>query len=129
MNRPVRSGPLFALTLLMLYPGLTLAYQGGYPFLTGEWFTLRGQLGSWVMWGKSLGVDPQIVSLLKLGVGLAWLGGVPGIWAGSEAAYGLTLLAALGTVVYDPPKGTLLGLIALGFLVLGRQKTSEVVLT
>ena len=129
MSRPVQPGALFVLTLLMLYPGLTLAYQGGYPFFTGEWFTLRGQLGSWMVWGKSLGVDRQIISVLKLGLGLAWLGGVPGIWAGSQAAYGLTLLAALGTTVYDPPKGTLLGLVGLACLVLGRQKPSEVVLT
>lgn len=129
MFRPVRSGPLFVLTLLMLYPGLTLAFQGGYPFLTGEWFTLRGQLGSWITWGKAAGIDPQIVSVLKLLVGLAWLGGVPGIWAGSQAAYGLTLLGCVGTLAYDPPKGTLLGLIGLTCLILGRQKTSEVVLT
>ncbi len=129
MYRPVKPGPLFALTVLMVYPGLTLAFQGGYPFLTGEWFGLKGQLGSWMTWGKSLGVDLHVVSALKLGVGLAWLAGVPGIWAGSQAAFGLTFLACAGTLAYDPPKGALLGLVGLGCLILGRQKNDDRVLT
>lgn len=129
MYRPVRPGPLFVLTLLMMYPGLTMAFQGGYPFLTGEWFTLRGQLGSWITWGKAGGLDPQMVSAVKLLVGLAWLGGVPGIWAGVPAAYFLTLLAAAGTLVYDPPRGTVLGLLALALLIFGRQDDKQPLLT
>jgi hypothetical protein len=129
MYRPVKPGALWVLTLLMLYPGLTMAFQGGYPFLTGEWFTLKNDLGSWITWGKGIGVDPQITSALKLLVGLAWLGGVPGIWAGSPLAYHLTAFAATLTLLHDPPKGAILGAAGLAALILGRQKNDETVLT
>jgi hypothetical protein len=129
MERPVKPGALFVLTLLMLYPGLALAFQGGYPFLAGEWFNLKNDLGSWMAWGKGLGVDLHVVSGLKLGLGLAWLGGVPGLWAGARPAYFLTLLAAAGTLLHDPPRGTVLGLVGVAALVLGRQDRKQVALT
>jgi hypothetical protein len=129
MQRPIKPGPLFVLTLMMLYPGLTLAYQGGYPFLSGEWLGLKNQLGSWANWGTALGLNPHVVPALKLALGLAWLGGVPGMWMGVEAAYFLTFAAAVGTVVYDPPKGTILGVVAAALLIFGRYKKGELVLT
>ena len=43
MLRPVRPVALVILTACMLYPGVTMLYQGLYPFVAQEWFNLVGE--------------------------------------------------------------------------------------
>jgi hypothetical protein len=70
------------LTVCMIYPGVTLLYQGLYPFVTGEWFNLVGQQGPWMDLARKLGIPLVAVTGAKAALGAAWLGGVLGLWAG-----------------------------------------------
>ena len=48
MKRPVRPVALVILTLCALYPGLSAVFQGLYPWVTGQEFTLVGQTGAFM---------------------------------------------------------------------------------
>lgn len=115
MTRPVRPVALVLLTACMLYPGVTLLFQGLYPFATGEHFNLVARLGTWMDLGSRFGIPLPVVSLLKAGLGGAWLAGVLGLWAGDMRAYPLALLAAAGSLLYPggPMIMGVIGLIAL----------------
>src|SRR2546428_107785 len=62
MTRPVRPVALVILTACMLYPGLTLLWQGLNPFVAGDYFNLMGQTGPWMAAAAKLGL-PRIVPL------------------------------------------------------------------
>ena len=125
MNRPVRPVALVILTACALYPGLSMVFQGFYPWVTGEWFTIVGQNGPWVDLATKIGLSPIPVYLLKGLLGLAWLAGVPGLWAGDGRAYPLVLLAAAGSLLY-PIGPSIMGAIALVCLLAFREKPGTV---
>lgn len=125
MIRPVRPVALYVLTLCAIYPGLTMVYQGGYPFVAGEPFNLVGQLGPWVTLGQTLGLHAAVAPVLKMLVGLAWLGGVAGLWAGDWRAYPLALLGAAGSLLY-PWGPMVMGAIGLVCLIVFRERSDTV---
>ena len=102
MKRPVRPVALVILTLCALYPGLTSAFQGFYPWVTGQEFALLGRMGAFVDLPFKMGMATWVPHLVKGLIGLAWLGGVPGLWAGDGRAVPLTALAALGSLLLGP---------------------------
>src|SRR5437867_6946280 len=99
MKRPVRPVALVILTACLLYPGVTMLYQGLYPFVSGEYFTLVAQLGPWMDLAARLHIPPVVILLAKGGLGAAWIAGVLGLWAGDGRALPLVLLAALGSLL------------------------------
>lgn len=115
MKRPVRPVALVILTLCALYPGLAAVFQGFYPWVTGQPFALMGQEGVFVTTLVHFGAPIWAPNLLKGLIGLAWLGAVPGLWAGDWRAYPLALLAALGSLLLGPGPGVMgiVGLICL----------------
>ena len=121
MERPVRPVALVILTACMLYPGVTTLYQGLYPFVAGEWFTLVGQQGPWEMLALKLGLTLVAVYGLKA----ALVGGVLGLWAGDQRAYPLALLAAVGTLLC-PGGGMVMSAIGLVCLLAFREKPEDV---
>ena len=136
MTRPVRPVALVILTACMIYPGVTLLFQGLYPFVAGEYIMLVGKLGVWMDLANRFGIPPVIVLLLKAAIGLAWVAGVTGLWAGDPPiqlgkttlpgmAYPLTVLAALGSLLY-PGGEMLMSLIALIVLFGFRENPREV---
>ena len=125
MKRPVRPVALVILTACLLYPGVAFLYQGLYPFAAGENFNLVAQLGPWMDLAKKVGLPLWIVSLLKAGLGAAWLGGVLGLWAGDGRAIPLVLLAAVGTLLY-PGGGMVMAVLALVCLFAFREADSVV---
>src|SRR5437867_364379 len=100
MTRPVRPVALVILTIAMVYPGVTLLYQGGYPFINGDYFNLVGSYGPWASFFGRFGVPQQVVDGIKIFVGLLWCAGVLGLWAGDRKAYPLALAAAGLTLFY-----------------------------
>lgn len=125
MTRPVRPVALVILTICMLYPGLTLLWQGLYPFVAGEYFNLTGQLGPWMGLALRWGIPPIVVLALKTMIGLAWLAGVPGLWAGDMRAYPLVLLAAVASLLH-PGGAMVMGAIGLVCLLFFRENPDEV---
>ena len=125
MLRPVRPVALVILTACMLYPGVTMLYQGLYPFVAQEWFNLVGDQGPWMNLALKLGIPVVAVTLAKAALGAAWLGGVLGLWAGDGRAYPLALLAAAGSLLY-PGGGMVMGAIGLLCLVFFREKSDAV---
>ncbi|HYM80921.1 MAG TPA: hypothetical protein VEY91_05865 [Candidatus Limnocylindria bacterium] len=125
MSRPVRPVALVLLTACMVYPGITMLFQGLYPFVAGEWFTLVGDPGLWTTWLGNLGIPPLVPNLLKAGLGLAWIAGVLGLWAGDGRAYPLALAAAAGTLLY-PGGGMVMAVIGLVCLIGFRENADEV---
>ena len=99
MTRPVRPVALVILTACLAYPGVTLLWQGLYPFIAGEYFNLVGQTGPWMAIVQKLGLPPIVALGAKAGLGLAWIAGVLGLWAGDGRAYPLALLAAAGSLL------------------------------
>ena len=59
MTRPVRPVALVILTVAMVYPGVTLLFQGGYPFINGDYFNLVGSYGPWASFFGRFGVRRQ----------------------------------------------------------------------
>ncbi len=102
MKRPVRPVALVVLTLCALYPGLTAFFQGFYPWVTGQPFALISKEGPFETTLMHLGAPIWVPNLLTGIIGLAWLGGVPGLWAGDLRAWPLVLLAALGSLLLGP---------------------------
>ena len=126
MDRPVRPVALVILTACMIYPGLSFLWQGAYPFINQEWFNLKGELGPWMNFlGGRLGMPAWIISLMKVGLGGAWVAGVMGLWAGDWRAYPLALLAAAATLLY-PGGPMLMAVIALICLIFFRERAEEV---
>ena len=125
MTRPVRPIALVILTACMIYPGVTLLYQGVYPFVTGEYFNLVAQLGVWMTLAQKLHVSPVLVTFLKTGLGAAWVAGVLGLWAGDGKAYPLALLAAVATLLY-PGGAMVMAVLALLCLILFREDPEQV---
>ncbi|TMQ51987.1 MAG: hypothetical protein E6K73_04190 [Candidatus Eisenbacteria bacterium] len=125
MTRPVRPIALVILTACMIYPGVTLLYQGVYPFVTGEYFNLVAQLGVWMTLAQKLHVSPVLVTFLKTGLGAAWVAGVLGLWAGDGKAYPLALLAAVGTLLY-PGGAMVMAVLALVCLIFFREDPEQV---
>ena len=125
MLRPIRPVALVILTACMLYPGVTMLYQGLYPFVAQEWFNLVGEQGPWFDLGRRLGLPLVAVTGLKAALGGAWIAGVLGLWAGDWRAYPLALLAAAGTLLY-PGGGMLMAVIALVCLIFFREKSDAV---
>jgi len=125
MTRPVRPIALVILTACMIYPGVTLLYQGVYPFVTGEYFNLVAQQGVWMTLAQKFHVSPVAVTLLKSGLGAAWVAGVLGLWAGDGKAYPLALLAAVATLLY-PGGAMVMAVLALLCLILFREDPEQV---
>jgi hypothetical protein len=125
MLRPVRPVALVILTACMLYPGVTMLYQGLYPFVAQEWFNLVGDQGPWMNLALKLGIPLVVVTLAKAALGAAWLGGVLGLWAGDGRAFPLALLAAAGSRLY-PGGGMVMGAIGLVCLLFFREKSDAV---
>ena len=125
MSRPVRPIALVILTACMAYPGVTLLWQGLYPFVAGDYFNLVGQTGPWMALAAQLHVAPIVVLGLKALLGLLWVLGVLGLWAGDGRAYPLALLAAAGSLLF-PGGPMVMGLIGLVCL-LGFRETEGVV--
>lgn len=126
MKRPVRPVALVVLTALALYPGLTSVFQGLYPWVTGQPFNLMGQEGFLVdLLVRTMHLPIAVPNLLKAAIGLAWLGAVPGLWAGDGRAYPLALLAAAGSLLLGvgPAVCGVLGLVCL----VAFRETPEVV--
>ena len=125
MNRPVRPVALVILTACAIYPGMTSLWQGLHPLVTGMPFNLVGQEGLFMDVAARLNLPMWVPLGYKSLVGLAWLAGVPGLWAGDMRAYPLTLLGAAGSLLLPggPMVMAVIGLICLlGF----REKASEV---
>jgi hypothetical protein len=116
---------LVILTACALYPGLTFLFQGLYPFVSGYHFNILGEAGPWVDWCIRLGVHPVFAWGLKTFVGLLWLGGVPGLWAGDMRAYPPVLLAALLSLCY-PGGPMVMGAIGMVCLLVFREKSTDV---
>ena len=125
MLRPVRPVALVILTACALYPGLTFAFQGLYAIFTGYHFNIMGEYGPWVDWAMKLGFHPAIAWGLKTVVGLMWLGGVPGLWAGDWRAYPLVLMAALLTCFY-PGGPMVMGILGLFVALAFREKPTDI---
>src|SRR2546425_2385653 len=125
MTRPVRPVALVILTACMIYPGITLLFQGLYPFVAGEQMMLMGKLGVWMDLASRLGIPPVVPLLLKSGLGAAWVFGVLGLWAGDGRAYPLALLAAAGTL-FSPGGATLMALLGLLVLLFCREDSRAV---
>jgi len=125
MLRPVRPVALVILTACMLYPGVTMLYQGIYPFVAQEWFNLVGDQGPWMNLAQRLGVPMVVVTLAKAGLGAAWVAGVLGLWAGDGRAYPLALLAAVGSL-FHPGGAMVMGAIGLVALLFFREKPDAV---
>jgi hypothetical protein len=102
MKRPVRPVALVILTLCALYPGLTAAFQGFYPWVTGQEFALVGQVSAFVDMAVKLGLATWVPYLVKGLIGLAWLAGVPGLWLGEGRAVPLVALGAAGSLLLGP---------------------------
>lgn len=124
MKRPVRPAALVILTACALYPGLTSVFQGLYPFVCGQEFALLGQQGVFVDTLLKFGLPVWLPSLLKAGIGGAYLAGVPGLWAGDWRAYPLVLLGALGSLLLGPGPGVM-GLIAIVCLTVFRETAAH----
>jgi len=120
MKRPVRPVALVFLTLCLIYPGVTMLFQGLYPFVTGEYFNIVARLGPWMDIAARLHIPPIVVLGAKSALGLAWIGGVLGVWAGDGRAVPLVLLAAAGSLLY-PVGPSVMGAIALVCLALFRE--------
>lgn len=125
MTRPVRPVALVILTACALYPGLTMVFQGLYPLVTGEFFTLVAERGPWLDLAAKWGLPTMVPHVLKTLIGFAWLAGVPGLWAGDWRAYPLVALAAVGSLLH-PGGPMVMGAIALVCLLGFREKASEV---
>jgi hypothetical protein len=125
MTRPVRPGALVVLTACAVYPGLTLLFQGLYPFVTGEPFSLVGQYGPWMDLAAKLHLPLPAVQLAKAFVGLLWLAAVPGLWAGDGRAYPLALAAAALSLLY-PWGPTVMGVVGLVCLLGFREDAAAV---
>jgi len=125
MTRPVRPIALVLLTACMAYPGVTMLYQGLYPIWSGDFFNLVGQHGLWMDIGIKLGLPPMAISGAKALVGLMWLGGVLGLWAGDSRAYPLALAAAVLSLLY-PGGPMVMAAIGLICLLLFRENPDEV---
>jgi hypothetical protein len=106
MTRPVRPIALVILTICMVYPGLTMLWQGLYIFGAGAEFTLMGHQGPWVDLAMKAGIPLIVVYLAK-------------------AALGLALLAAAGSVLY-PVGPMIMGIIALVCLLGFRENAEQV---
>ncbi|MEQ1833974.1 MAG: hypothetical protein ABL977_13040 [Candidatus Eisenbacteria bacterium] len=124
MKRPVRPAALVILTLCALYPGLTAVFQGLYPFVCGQEFTLLGQQGPLADMALQVGLPIWLPSLLKAGIGSTYLAGVPGLWAGDWRAYPLVLLGAVGSLLLGPGPGVM-GLIAIVCLTVFRETAAH----
>jgi len=82
MSRPVRPVALVFLTACALYPGLTSVWQGLHPLVTGMPFNLLGQEGLVMDMAAKYHLSIFVPLGFKTLIGLAWLGGVIGLWAG-----------------------------------------------
>ena len=125
MTRPVRPVALVILTACAVYPGLTSLWQGLHPLVTGMPFNLLGQEGMFMDVAYRLHLPVWVPLAYKSLVGLAWLAGVAGLWAGDARAYPLALLGAAGSLLLPggPMVMAVVGLICLlGF----REKAEEV---
>jgi hypothetical protein len=116
---------LVLLTACMIYPGVTLLYQGLYMAWAGDYFNLVGQRGVWVDLAMKMHVPPIAVLGLKTLLGLMWVGGVLGLWAGDHRAYPLALAAAVLTLLY-PGGAMVMAVIALVCLLFFRENAEEV---
>ena len=125
MTRPVRPIALVLLTACMIYPGITLLYQGLYTVWAGEYFNLVGQQGVWMDLARRLNLPPVLVLGAKSLLGLMWVGGVLGLWAGDAKAYPLALAAAVLTLFF-PGGAMLMAVIALVCLLFFRENPEEV---
>jgi hypothetical protein len=125
MSRPVRPIALVILTACMAYPGVTLLWQGLYPFVAGDYFNLVGQTGPWMALAAQLHVSPIVVLGLKALLGLLWVLGVLGLWAGDGRAYPLVVAAAVGTLLY-PGGGMVMAALALVCLIFFRERDEQV---
>lgn len=125
MTRPVRPVALVILTACMVYPGVTMIFQGLYPLFTGEYFTLVGDPGAWTSFFGGFGVNPMIVNAVKALLGLAWVAGVLGLWAGDGKAWPVTLVAAALTLLY-PGGAMLMAVLALVCLIFFRENADQV---
>ena len=125
MTRPVRPVALVILTACMIYPGITLLFQGLYPLLAGDYFNLVGERGPWFSFLGNFGLHPLATSLLKAGLGLLWTAGVLGLWAGDGKAYPVAFAAAALTLLY-PGGGMVMAVLALVCLLFFREKAEEV---
>ena len=125
MTRPVRPVALVILTACALYPGLTSLWQGLHPLVTGTLFNLAGQEGALADIAARLGLPVWLPLVFKSLIGLAWLGGVPGLWAGEMRAYPLTLVGAAGSLLL-PGGPMVMGVIALVCLIGFRENAEEV---
>ena len=125
MTRPVRPIALVILTVCMVYPGVTMLFQGLYPFVAGADFNLVGQLGPWSNVAARMGLPIIVPYLLKTVVGSLWLLGVPGLWAGDWRAYPVVLLAALGSLL-NPVGPTIMSVLALVCLIGFRENAEQV---
>jgi len=125
MTRPVRPIALVLLTACMIYPGVTLLYQGLYTAWAGEYFNLVGQQGVWMDLARHMNLPPIVVLAAKTLLGLMWVGGVLGLWAGDSKAYPLALAAAVLTLFF-PGGAMLMAVIALVCLLFFRENPEEV---
>jgi len=125
MTRPVRPVALVLLTACMIYPGITLLWQGLYPLIAGEYFMLVGQTGPWMAIVQKLGLPPVVALAGKAGLGLAWVAGVLGLWAGDGRAYPLALLAAAGSLLH-PGGAMMMGVIGLVCLIFFRESEDTI---
>jgi len=125
MTRPVRPIALFILTLCMVYPGVTMLFQGLYPFGAGTEFRLVSDPGPWHHFAMRMGFPTIVMDLIKAGIGLLWVAGVPGLWAGDGRAYPLVLLAAFGSLL-NPIGPTVMSVIALVCLLGFREDRAQV---
>jgi hypothetical protein len=125
MTRPVRPVALAFLTACMVYPGITMLFQGGYPLVAGEYFNLVGDPGPWVAFLGRFGVPTLAVNGLKALLGLMWVAGVLGLWAGDGKAYPLALAAAVLTLL-NPGGPMVMAALALVCLIFFRENPDQV---
>ena len=125
MTRPVRPTALVILTGCLVYPGVTMLFQGLYPLVTGEWFSLVGNHGPWANVLTRFGVPQLAVDLVKALIGAGWVAGVLGLWAGDGKAWPLAVGAAAVTLLAGGGP-TVMAVVALVCLFFFRENADEV---
>lgn len=113
------------LAALVLLSGGWMVFDGFHALLKGDYLTPKkgpraGQLGPWASIVSAVGVTPRsalmkwifvVLGLVYLGMGAAFLAGVPG------STVGLVVVAALG--LWYLPFGTLLNILVILLVVIG----------
>jgi hypothetical protein len=116
-----RTETLIIVSILSIWTGSWMIFDGMYHVVVGDYLRINGQLGPWVRIATALGADPADARYVLIVLGVLWIASAVGLLMRKNPAWYAAVVLSVITLLYCCI-GTVISAVVLVMLLLKRTR-------